>query len=191
MISRLAEEIAGDFRKYQEEADSPQETVVVLTVLKSANRFGEELKRLLFTNHGIETESEYVTSQSYIGQTSTGNPLISAIKPEEFAGKYVVVVEDMIDTGATLEALLKLIDTNPPDVLHVAVLLEKIREHRKLSANTIYVGAGIEDFWVHGFGIDTDGLYRYLNDLMVRISSLAEWREYRESHIKRRVFRSG
>lgn len=93
-------------------------------MLESAQVFAEqlvvELKKL-----GISIRWESVKISSYQGMESTGKPIIHFhFDEQELAGKYVLVIEDMIDSRTTLAALLLALEALQSSVLHVAVLLK-------------------------------------------------------------------
>ncbi|MDH3626976.1 MAG: phosphoribosyltransferase family protein [Acidobacteriota bacterium] len=83
--------------------------------------------------------------------------------PEEFpvTGADVLVVEDILDTGQTLEALTRALAARRPGRLRLAVLLDK-PARRRSAIRADYVGFASPDRWVVGYGLDFEGLYRNL-----------------------------
>ncbi len=165
-IKSMADEIAKDFKEQSAGEDNPE--LILLCVLYSAAVFAEHLQEQLL-RRGVNVKIENVKASSYEGMESTGKPEITFhFNEKELAGKRVLVVEDMIDTGITLDALMQVLQELEPSSLHIAVLLKKIKEAvAQISAK--YVGFEIPDLWVHGFGIDTDGFFRDLLDIMAVI----------------------
>jgi hypoxanthine phosphoribosyltransferase len=83
--------------------------------------------------------------------------------PEDFPVEDadLVVVEDILDTGCTLSALRRHLETLRPRRIRLAVLLDK-PARREVEIRPDYVGFTVEDRWVVGYGLDSEGLYRNL-----------------------------
>ena len=80
---------------------------------------------------------------------------------EDFVGKNVVVIEDIIDSGRTLESLLKLLKKRNPKKLKLCTLLDK-PDRRIADVSVDYTGFVIPDEFVVGYGLDYDQRYRNL-----------------------------
>ena len=87
----------------------------------------------------------------------------SIVLPEDFPidGADLLVVEDILDTGRTLQALNETLQALEPARLRLAVLLDKPSQ-RVSQVKPDYFGFTVEDRWVVGYGLDSDGLYRNL-----------------------------
>ncbi|NCN23877.1 MAG: hypothetical protein COU65_04820 [Candidatus Pacebacteria bacterium CG10_big_fil_rev_8_21_14_0_10_42_12] len=156
-IKSMADEIATDFKEKTKEKKYPE--LILLCVLESARVYTKELATEL-KKLGIRVKIVNVTIKSYDGMRKTDNhEILSKFPMKKLRGEIVLVVEDMIDTGGTLEALINELNKFKPQVLDVAVLLEKIKA-RFINLKAKYVGFEIFDFWVDGKGIDTDGEHR-------------------------------
>jgi hypoxanthine phosphoribosyltransferase len=81
-------------------------------------------------------------------------------------GRDLVVVEDIVDTGLTLNYLINLLKARGPRSLKVAALLSK-PARRLVSVDVDYVGFTIEDEFVVGYGLDYNERYRNLRDIVV------------------------
>jgi hypoxanthine phosphoribosyltransferase len=94
--------------------------------------------------------------------TRGGDPSRLAL-PEDFPVKDadLLVVEDILDTGKTLQALTQHLQGLGPRRLRTAVLLDK-PTRREVDFQPQYVGFTVPDRWVVGYGLDSDGLYRNL-----------------------------
>jgi hypoxanthine phosphoribosyltransferase len=94
-------------------------------------------------------------------QTSSGEPGILKDLEDSITGRHVLIVEDIIDTGNTLQQVLRLLAKRQPASLHVCTLLDK-PSRRQVAVDVRYVGFEIEDLFVVGYGMDDAQLYRHL-----------------------------
>lgn len=113
----------------------------------------------------LSSEVTFVKVSSYEEKESTG-----VIKKEidagmSLKGRDVILVEDIVDTGATLEYLLGMIKEHEPASLNVCTLLLKPKSLRKPFPEICYVGFEIPDDFVVGYGLDYKGLGRNLKDI--------------------------
>jgi hypoxanthine phosphoribosyltransferase len=81
-------------------------------------------------------------------------------------GRDLLVVEDIVDTGLTLNYLLRLLQARGPKSIKVAALLSK-PSRRLIDTEVDYVGFTIEDVFVVGYGLDFNQRYRNLRDVIV------------------------
>jgi len=79
--------------------------------------------------------------------------------PRELAGRHLIVIDDILDSGQTLDVLTSLIRERQPASLRTCVLLRKPGK-AKVDVRVDYVGFDIPDEFVVGYGLDYDGLYR-------------------------------
>ena len=103
---------------------------------------------------------------SYAGTESTGVVKITHDLTKPIAGKHVLIVEDIVDTGLTLQYLVENLKTRNPASLRVACLLDK-PSRAKVRVPLEYVGFTIDDEFVVGYGLDYDGLYRNLPHIAI------------------------
>lgn len=135
----------------------PSDPIVVVGVLKGSFLFMADLVRHL---EG-PVICEFLGVSSYVGTHSSGAVQITQDLKADVAGKHVVLVEDIVDTGLTLEYLRRAIDARQPASLQVVALLDK-PSRRKVLVHVDRVGFEIPDLFVVGYGLDLDQLYRNL-----------------------------
>jgi hypoxanthine phosphoribosyltransferase len=135
--------------------------LVMLVVLKGATVFAADLLRSL----SVPAELEFVRAASYGGGTaSSGRVRLAHMVDGTFADRHVLLVEDIIDSGRTAEAVTKVVRQMKPASLRLAALLD--RPARRVVDVTIdFRGFAIPDRFVIGYGLDYAGLYRELPDI--------------------------
>ncbi len=108
-----------------------------------------------------------VAVSSYTGETTTskGAKLRGAL-PNNLAGKHIVIIDDILDSGQTLGLLRETIAEQGPASMRACMLLRKDVE-RVVDASAEYVGFDIPDEFVVGYGLDYNGFYRNLPDIRV------------------------
>jgi hypoxanthine phosphoribosyltransferase len=112
----------------------------------------------------IDCEITFVKLASYQGTQTTGNVRTLIGFDEEITNRTVVILEDIVDTGNTLEVLVaRLKELNPLEI-KVAALLYKPGAYTK-NIPVDYVGFNVENDFLVGYGLDYDGLGRNLRDI--------------------------
>ncbi|HCT29936.1 MAG TPA: hypoxanthine phosphoribosyltransferase, partial [Bacteroidales bacterium] len=109
-------------------------------------------------------EVSFIKLASYEGTTSTGtiNELIGL--KEDIEGRTVIIIEDIVDTGRTLEKLIVELEKKKPAKILIATLLYKPDSYKgNLKIN--YIGKTIPNDFIVGYGLDYDGLGRNLPDI--------------------------
>jgi hypoxanthine phosphoribosyltransferase len=153
-IAEMAREIRGDF---------PDEPLHLVAVLKGSVFFLTDLARQIQGELSID----FIAVSSYGNQTqSSGQVKLTRDLDSSVEGKTVIVVEDILDTGMTLEYLLRVFEQRRPKHLRVAVLLDK-PGRRIASVKADYVGFTIPNEFVVGYGLDYAERYRNLLDVGV------------------------
>jgi hypoxanthine phosphoribosyltransferase len=148
-IRALAQEIRKDFRG---------EPLHLVSVLKGGVFFLTDLAR----NIPGEVSFDFIAVSSYGEKThSSGQVRLTRDLDSSIEGKTVIVVEDILDTGMTLQYLLRLFQQRKPKHLRVAVLLDK-PERRIAAVHADYVGFSIPNEFVVGYGLDYAERYRNL-----------------------------
>lgn len=148
-IAALAQEI---------KAEHPAgEGLLFIAVLKGAFVFAADLLRSLPGPLDID----FISVSSYAGTNSTGHVRLMQDLSCDIAGRQVVLIEDIIDTGVTVDYLLTTLSVRKPASLKVCTLLYKPAHHR-MRHHIDYVGFEIPDRFVVGYGMDYDGRYREL-----------------------------
>jgi hypoxanthine phosphoribosyltransferase len=157
-IHRRILEIAKQVR-----LDFPDEPLLLVGVLKGAVFFLSDLAR------GIpgEVSLDFIAVSSYGKDTKTsGQVRLTKDLDASIEGRTVIVVEDILDTGMTLQYLLRILEQRKPKRLRVAVLLDK-PERRIAAVRADYVGFSIPNEFVVGFGLDYAERYRNLQGVGV------------------------
>ena len=152
-IRRRIQEVARQIRR-----DFPDEPLHLVGVLKGAVFFLSDLAR------GIpgEVSFDFIAVSSYGKDTrSSGQVKLTRDLDSSIEGKTVIVVEDILDTGMTLQYLLRVFEQRKPKRLRVAVLLDK-PSRRIAAVRADYVGFTIPNEFVVGFGLDYAERYRNL-----------------------------
>jgi hypoxanthine phosphoribosyltransferase len=144
-------------------SDFPNEPLHLVGVLKGSLFFLADLAREL---QG-EVSIDFIAVSSYGNQTqSSGEVKLTRDLDSSVEGKTVIIVEDILDTGMTLDYLLRVFKQRRPKHLRVAVLLDKLGR-RVASVKADYVGFSIPNEFVVGYGLDYNERYRNLVDVGV------------------------
>src|SRR5438477_11608839 len=153
-IQELAQEIRKDF---------PNEPLHLVSVLKGGVFFLTDLAR----NIPGEVSFDFIAVSSYGQKThSSGQVRLTRDLDSSLEGRTVIVVEDILDTGMTLQYLLRIFEQRKPKRLRVAVLLDK-PERRIAAVRADYIGFTIPNEFVVGYGLDYAENYRNLPDVAV------------------------
>lgn len=145
----------------QIDRDYVGETIVLVGVLKGAAIFLADLARSI----SVDNTFDFVAVSSY-GKGSRTSGAVKLIKDLDnpIEGKNVIIVEDILDTGLTLNFLRSLFEQHQPKTLRIAALLDKpSRRVEKIDAD--YVGFTIPNQFVIGYGMDFAERYRNLPDI--------------------------
>lgn len=147
-IAELAAEISRDYASRE---------LVLAVVLKGAVMFAADLSRKLT----IPTSLEFVRARSYQGTRSNRSVRVTVFPEESLAGKHVLIVEDILDTGYTTHFLLDRFRDAKPDSLALCTLLDK-PSRRNVPVDAKYIGFSIDDRFVVGYGLDYEEKFREL-----------------------------
>jgi hypoxanthine phosphoribosyltransferase len=150
-VADLAKEISSDYAQ----AVRP---LLLVGVLKGAMFFLSDLMRLI----DIPVEVDFMAVASY-GSATDSSGVVRILKDLDAAidDRDVVIVEDIVDSGLTLQYLLRNLGAREPRTLEVCALLTK-PERRKVDLPTRYVGFEIPDRFVIGYGLDYAERHRNL-----------------------------
>lgn len=152
MCQRLGKEISEDYAG---------EEVLFIGVLNGAFVFLADLIR----NVDIPCQVEFLDVSSYgDSMVSSGNVQIVNDVDADIQGKHVIVVEDIIDTGNTLNALKPVLEARKPASLALCCAFDKY-ERREVDLKIDYCGTKIPNVFIVGYGLDYAGHYRNLRDL--------------------------
>lgn len=153
-IRELGEEISRDY---------PQGNLHLICILKGACFFLTDLARAIHRDvfvdfMGISTYGK--------GKTSSGEVRVTKDLDISLEGADVLIVEDIVDSGVTLNYLINLLEQRRPKSVRIAALLDK-PEHRQRPVEVRYVGFRIPDKFVVGYGLDFAEKYRNLDDICI------------------------
>jgi hypoxanthine phosphoribosyltransferase len=142
---------------YQINVDNKDvEQLLVVSILKGAFIFTADLTRQLNIPHIVD----FMAVTSYGKSTSTGEVRIIMDLRESIENQHVLIVEDIIDGGHTLNYLYHILQDRKPASLRTCVMTGKKRE--RLNVPVDYLGFEIPDVWVVGYGLDYADHYRTL-----------------------------
>lgn len=149
-VQELAKQISTDYNKEDE--------IVVIGVLKGANVFMADIIREI----DIPVYIDFMAVSSY-GYSTESSGVVRILKDLdlEVAGKHVLIIEDIIDTGLTLKYLTDNLKSRNVKSIKICTLLDKPKR-RKCDLNIDYVGFEIPDKFIVGYGIDYAEKYRNL-----------------------------
>jgi len=149
-VRELAAQISTDY------ADA--EDLVLVGVLKGAFIFLADLARRLTVAHHVD----FIALSSYNrGAFSTGAVRLIMDTRASITGRHVLVIEDIMDTGYTLDYLLRTLGARQPASLRTCVLLSK-PDRCQVKVPIDYLGFEIPDVWVVGYGLDYADRFRTL-----------------------------
>lgn len=149
-ITELAEQISKDFQG---------EEIIAVGILRGGVYFCTELTQRIT----VPVILDFMEASSYgAGTESSGQVNITKDLIEDIAGKNVLIIEDIIDTGRTLSLLLENLKARGPKSLKLCALLDK-PERRVVEVAVDYKGFVIPNKFVIGYGMDYDQKYRNLS----------------------------
>ncbi len=158
-VGQLAAMIAADYQR--DTAQKPAELLIV-PVLTGSMIFAADLIRRL----PLPLRLHLLTVSSYPGKSlEARQAVLSGILPEDLSKYWVLVVDDILDSGQTLRLLDAEIRQRNPASLRSCVLLRKSTEKGR-DVKVDYSGFDIPDAFVVGYGLDFDGFYRNLPDIV-------------------------
>lgn len=147
----------------QIDRDYPDRPVFLIGILKGACIFLSDLARSIRQ----QTRLDFIGISSYgKGKTSSGEVKLTKDLDSSIEGADVLVVEDIVDSGITLNYLLHVLQQRKPRSLRIAALLDK-PDRRVRPVEVHYVGFRIPDEFVVGYGLDYAENYRNLPDVCV------------------------
>jgi len=153
-IAAMGRQISRDFRG---------ERVHLIGVLKGACIFLSDLVRTV----DLEVSIDFMAVSSYgKGQQTSGQVRLNKDLDSSIEGLNVILVEDILDTGLTLNYLLRVLQQRKPRTLRIAALLDKPSRRIK-EVHADYVGFKIPNEFVVGYGLDYAERYRNLRDVCV------------------------
>lgn len=149
MVERIGKEISRDYK---------EKNLLLVSVLKGSVVFMADLMRSI----DIPARIDFMATSSY-GSGAKTSGVVKIIKDLdiELAGYDIVIVEDILDSGKTLNYLLDILWSRNPKSIRICTLFDK-PERREVEVKAEYVGAEIPDAFIVGYGLDYDEKYRNL-----------------------------
>lgn len=148
MVKKVADEINEDYA-----GKKP----VLVVLLKGSVMFAADLMRSLI----IDCEIDFMKVSSYSGTQSTGVINVVSDLNTDIAGRHVIIIEDIVDTGLTLSKLRAILANRNPASLKICTLLDK-PSGRKADIYADYIGGEVGNEFIVGNGLDYDEKYRNL-----------------------------
>lgn len=154
--ARIARDVAADA------AGESEPRIVLVPILTGAMVFVADLIR----NIPLKMSIAPVTVTSYPGRSvSSQGANVRGDLPTDLQGAHVLLVDDILDSGRTLGLLRRVFEAQRPASLRLVVLLQK-RKSRDEHVRVDYAGFEIEDEFVVGYGLDYDGYFRNVPDIV-------------------------
>ena len=150
-ISELSNEISQDYV----DVDS----LLIVSILRGAFIFTADLSRKLAVKHSVD----FIALASYQKSTSSGEVRLISDLRQSIEGRHVLIVEDIVDSGMTLEYMSNLLrERNPASVKSCVMVAKEGVDINGSRLGVDYLGFVIPDVWVVGYGLDYDDQYRTL-----------------------------
>ena len=160
-LDEIAAQIAADYRDRE---------LTVIAILTGTLMFMSDLLRRI----PLPLKLDCLSVASYHGKTQTSSEVtFKQLSVPDVAGRDVLILDDILDTGHTLAAVREKLETAKPLSIRVCVLLSK-RKQRARDVNADYIGFEIEDEFVVGYGLDFMERYRNLPYIGVLRKELLE-----------------
>ena len=145
--------------------DYQGQEVVLVGVLKGSFIFLADLARAI----DLPIRIEFIGVASYVGTKSTGHVRITTDLTADIINRHVLLIEDIVDSGTTIDYLINTLKVRNPKSLKVCTFLSKPTAHQ-MKTRLDYVGFEISREFVVGYGLDLDGAYRGLPEIKQVVS---------------------
>lgn len=154
-IARRVRELGREISEQYADLDQP---LVLIVILKGATVFAADLLRSL----SIPAELEFVRASSYgAGTSSSGKVKFAHMVDGPLTGRHLLLVEDIVDSGRTINVIVRKLKALKPASIRLAALLDR-PARREEHVDIGFTGFVIPDRFVIGYGLDYAGLYREL-----------------------------
>lgn len=150
-IKELGQQISTDYLE--------RRPLLLVCILKGGVMFLADLMRHVNVPHSID----FMAISSYGGgiREASGRVRIDMDLKQDIAGKHILIVEDIIDSGHTLKYIMNVLETREPASIQICTLLSK-PSRREVDVQVNYIGFEIPDKFVFGYGLDLDEYFRNL-----------------------------
>ena len=151
-VVKMGHEISGEYRG---------KDLVVVSLLRGSFIFTADLVR----NLDIPVEIDFMTTSSYDDKkVSSGKVNIVQDIRTDIKGKNVLIVDDIVDSGNTMEKVIEYLKIKEPESIKVAVMLDK-PSRRQVELNPDFVGFTIPDLFIVGYGLNYGDYYRNIPNI--------------------------
>jgi hypoxanthine phosphoribosyltransferase len=147
-VKELADRISKDYSG---------KDILAIGILKGAFMFFSDIARAI----KVPITLDFITASSYIKTETTGEVKIHCDIREDISDKDVLLIDDIIDSGITLNQIRERILSRGPRSLKICIFLDK-KERRVVDVPLDYVGFEIPNVFVVGYGLDYEGQFRNL-----------------------------
>lgn len=141
--------------------DYADKNPVLVIVLSGAFVFASDLVRVL----DIPCQLAFTKLKSYDGTSSTGKIVEQLPVTENIEGRHVIVVEDIVETGYSMQFLLESLNKHNPASVEICALSAKPEKCKVPGLTVKYVGMTLPEAFIVGYGLDYDGTGRELRDI--------------------------
>ena len=154
----LREKVAAMGKKISEDYQNASEDVFCVGILKGAVVFYTDLVRSI----SLPVQFDFMIASSYGNQTSTSGS-VKLLKDLDYdvEGKHLIIIEDIIDSGTTMQYLMRILRERRPKSIKLCALLSK-PSRRTADVHIDYLGAEVPNEFLVGYGLDYAGTYRNL-----------------------------
>ena len=154
----LREKVAAMGKKISEDYQNASEDVFCVGILKGAVVFYTDLVRSI----SLPVQFDFMIASSYGNETSTSGS-VKLLKDLDYdvEGKHLIIIEDIIDSGTTMQYLMRILRERRPKSIKLCALLSK-PSRRTADVHIDYLGAEVPDEFLVGYGLDYAGTYRNL-----------------------------
>ena len=154
----LREKVAAMGKKISEDYQNASEDVFCVGILKGAVVFYTDLVRSI----SLPVQFDFMIASSYGNETSTSGS-VKLLKDLDYdvEGKHLIIIEDIIDSGTTMQYLMRILRERRPKSIKLCALLSK-PSRRTADVHIDYLGAEVPDEFLVGYGLDYAEKYRNL-----------------------------
>ncbi len=147
-VNELALKISEDYEGKE---------ILAVGILKGAFMFFSDLLRRI----QVPVSVDFLIASSYVKTDTSGKITLHADLREDIRGKHLLLVEDIIDTGLTMNYIKEMLLARKPASLKICAFLDKV-SRRKVELPIDYTGYKIPDHYVVGYGLDYENKFRNL-----------------------------
>ena len=160
VVEKLGKQITEDYKG---------KNLVLICILKGAVYFAADLSRKI----DMDVTLDFMKIKSYTGEVRDEKPTTDYDIKTDIAGKHVLIIEDVIDSGNTLNYLIsELSKRNPKSIKFCALLDKHNSRERNAAPDPDYYGFKIDDKFVLGYGLDNNESYRNLPYIGYKVKKL-------------------